>query len=151
MKNWHKIGLTLLVFVGLCVAGMLALWYVRQNVSDSLPYSYFIGTKIEAIERDMYVSLDHPLSPILLAKQVVGVPGDRISIFNGVVWINERAFGLIKETTRSGDSIAPIEEGIIPEGFVFVYAPHPLSYDSRYSDFGLIPFSQLREKLCPLF
>ena len=124
---------------------------IRHNVSDSLPFSFFLSTKLSDIEPKMYVALEHPKSSLLIAKQVIGLPGDILKIRNHTLYINGISYGSIREKTRSGYPIEPINEGVISEGYVFVYAPHPDSYDSRYAEFGLISVSQLKEKLWPLF
>jgi conjugal transfer pilin signal peptidase TrbI len=152
---WLKISL---IFIGLLVS-YVAIdsfieepWFgIRRNVSDSLPFSFFLSTKLRDIEPQMYVALEHPKSSLLIAKQVIGLPGDVMKIRNHTLYINGISYGSIREKTRSGYSIESINEGVIPEGYVFVYAPHPDSYDSRYAEFGLIAVSQLKEKLWPIF
>jgi conjugal transfer pilin signal peptidase TrbI len=124
---------------------------IRKNVSESLPFSYFLSTKLGEIKREMYVALEHPKSSFLLAKQVIGLPGDEITIRNQILYINDIACGVIQKKNRSNQPIDPIQEGKIPDGYLFVYALHPDSYDSRYADFGLVAISQLKEKLWPLF
>lgn len=124
---------------------------IRRNISDSLPFSFFLCTKLTEIQSQMYVALENPKSSCMIAKQVIGLPGDCITIRNRVLYINDVKYGIIRETTRSGSPIDSIQEGVIPEGYVFVYASHLDSYDSRYAEFGLVALSQLKEKLWPLF
>jgi len=149
---WVKMGLISLFFSLVYVAATdFCQERIRKNISGSLPFSYFIATKIEDIRPHLLVVFDHPLAEIPLAKEIIGVPGDTIAIRNDTLYINEVNYGLIQEKNSSGFPIHPISEGIIPEGHLFVYAPHPQSYDSRYAEFGLIPFSSLKEALWPLF
>jgi conjugal transfer pilin signal peptidase TrbI len=152
---WNKIGFILTTFLGIYAATCWLvpepLFGIRQNLSDSLPFSFFISTKIQEIKPKMFVSFDHPESPIPLAKQIIGLPGDRIFIKNHTLYINDVDYGPIQEKTRSGLSIHPIEEGEIPEGYLFVYATHPYSFDSRYREFGLVQISNVKERLWPLF
>lgn len=98
----------------------------------------------------MYVTIRHPLSKSKLAKQIVGVPGDLIRIDNGAFHVAGKKYGQILTHSRSGSPMTPINEGIIPEGYFFVYATHPQSFDSRYAEFGLVHLDQLVEELCPL-
>lgn len=152
---WLKIGSIASVFMGIyATAHFLVkepLIGIRQNVSDSLPYSFFLSTRIGIIKSQMFVSFEHPKSAIPLAKQIIGLPGDFVTIKNKTLYINERCYGLIQERTSAGDPIHPIPEGKIPEGYLFVYASHPKSFDSRYEEFGLVAISALMEALWPLF
>ncbi|CUI18204.1 Type IV conjugative transfer system signal peptidase TraF (plasmid) [Candidatus Protochlamydia naegleriophila] len=122
----------------------------RINTSESLPFYFFTSSKIEHIQRDMYVTIRHPLSKSKLAKQIVGIPGDLICIENGMVHVAGKVYGEILTHSRSGSIMTPIKEGFIPEGYFFVYAMHPQSFDSRYAEFGLVQLNQLVEELCPL-
>ena len=125
--------------------------HFRINSSHSLPYYVFASSPITIIERDMFVSLSHIVSEKDLFKKVVGLPGDRIAIRDQHVFINDRDFGYVYQFSPSGTCLSPIEEGVIPENFFFVYATHPESFDSRYNEFGLVAKEQLKEKLCPIF
>ena len=124
---------------------------LRINTSESLPFHAFASTPLKEIQRDLYVSLHHPLNSIKLAKKIVGIPGDEIKIDHQHVYLNGKNYGMILDKTRSGTSIHPISEGLIPEGFVFVHASHPQSFDSRYKEFGLIRVDQIIEVLWPIF
>lgn len=152
---WLKIGLISIGLMGFYLAMDSFMeeprFGIRCNVSDSLPFSFFLSTKLREVKPKMYVTLEHPKSSLLVAKQVIGLPGDVMEIRNQTLCINGVHYGRIREETRSGRSIDPIEGGVIPEGYVFVYASHPDSYDSRYAEFGLVAISQLKEKLWPLF
>lgn len=140
--------------------GLLTLWILvprvgcfslHRNVSESLPHSYYLGVKLKEIERDQYVKFSHFACQIPLAKQIVGIPGDRIFVHDGTVFVNDRYIGTIHEYSRSGMALTPIDPGEIPEGYVFVSAIHTDSFDSRYREFGLVSFSQIEERLCPIF
>lgn len=125
--------------------------HFRINTTDSLHYYLFKTSPIENIERDMFVSLSHPASHLDLFKKVVGLPGDQIEIIDHQVFVNGKKFGYIEELSPSGLSLSPITESFIPEGFFFVHATHPLSFDSRYEQFGLVAKEQLKERLWPIF
>lgn len=99
----------------------------------------------------MYASISHSLSCRDLFKQIVGLPGDQIAINHDRVFINGCDYGYIHPKSPSGLLLSPISEGIIPEGFVFVHATHPESFDSRYSEFGLVDIVQIKERLWPVF
>lgn len=123
---------------------------LRINTSESLPFYFFTSSKIKHVQRNMYVTIRHPLAKSKLAKQVVGIPGDLIRIEDGVIYISDKVYGKILTHSRSGSPMTPINEGLIPEGYFFVYATHPQSFDSRYAEFGLVSLDQLVEELCPL-
>ena len=125
--------------------------HFRINITNSLPYYIFTASPITTVERGSFISFSHPLSDRDLIKQVVGLPGDTIVIENQHVFVNEQDYGYIQYTSPSGISFYPINEGVIPEGYYFVHATHPLSFDSRYEKFGLVAKEQVKEKVCPIF
>ena len=124
---------------------------VRYTVSESLPYKFFISRPCSHVVKNQYVAFEHPKSPVLVAKQVIGMAGDYISMQGDHLCINEQDYGHILEISQSGMHLHPTAEGQIPEGYVFVYGPHPESFDSRYQEFGLVKTEQLKETLWPLF
>lgn len=125
--------------------------HFRINISNSLPFYLFSTSALKSIEREMYASISHSLSCRDLFKQIVGLPGDQIAINHDRVFINGCDYGYIHPKSPSGLLLSPISEGIIPEGFVFVHATHPESFDSRYSEFGLVDIVQIKERLWPVF
>ncbi len=155
--NKRYYGAALMLFVGVAFYWTLSLMIherhicLVKNVSESLPFSYFFGYKINEPERGMYVAFEHPKAEILLAKRVAGLPEDFISIRDEQVFINGIYYGHIQNKSPSGISLSPIQEGSIPKGYVYVVGSHPSSFDSRYAEFGLIAISQLKERLWPLF
>lgn len=126
---------------------------VRWNVSNSLPGRIFIGTTWSfTLKRGDIVSFDHPLFPAPIAKIVVGVAGDRVEIVNGHVVVNRIDRGIILDKSpRSGKLLRSIQPCVIPEGYVYVWAPHYESFDSRYHDIGLIHLSRIKERLWCVF
>lgn len=142
------------VLLTCCLIGSLLtidpVFGIRFTVSPSLPYKVFISRSCTHIVKNQYVSFEHPQSNILLAKQVIGIAGDRISIQENQICINNQVYGNILERSKSGQHLHPIAEGIIPEGYLFVYAPHPDSFDSRYQEFGLVNQKHFKESLWPL-
>lgn len=124
---------------------------IRVNQTPSLPYKYFLGTSFRTPQKYDYISWHHSSTPHLLVKQIVGIPGDRILHQNGRIFVNHLDCGKALNTTSNGDPLTPIDITEIPEGYVFVYAPHPESFDSRYQQFGLVQTSQLQEVLWPIF
>ncbi len=147
-----KIGIFLFV---MCSFAYLAccepLFGIRYTVSPSLPYKVFISRPFKKLARDQYVSFLHPKSEVALAKQVVGLAGDHIAVVDASIRINGQDYGSIVAISKNGMPLSPIDDQEIPEGYVFVYAPHQESFDSRYQEFGLVAVDQLKESLWPLF
>ncbi len=126
---------------------------IRWNLSHSLPGRMFIGTTWTFTpKRGDIVSFYHPLFAAPIAKCVVGIAGDRVEIVNGHVFVNRIDRGrVLDKSPSSGKPLTHIESCIIPEGYVYVWAPHPESFDSRYQDIGLIHISRVKERLWRVF
>jgi conjugal transfer pilin signal peptidase TrbI len=124
---------------------------IAFNQSNSLPYYVFIKSTLKDIQKGQYVLLHHPKSDVKIAKEIVGLPGDLIQFQGGHILVNSRDIGPVIEKSKSGKQYMPIQAGVIPEGFYFVHATHPESFDSRYAEFGLVQLEQLEALLWPLF
>lgn len=77
-------------------------------------------------------------------KQIWGFPGDllRIDEKYNKVYINGELKGAILKTDRFGNPVEHFHyNGRIPQGKIFVMAPHPRSFDSRY--YGFVEVKQL--------
>lgn len=118
---------------------------IRYNLSESLPHRVFISLPVGNPQLGQIVTFNHPASSVNFAKIVTGMPGDRISVKNGAVFVNNIEKGKIIENFRS------IEDVIIPEEYYFLIGAHPESFDSRYAEFGLVPGHAIKENLCPIF
>ncbi len=125
----------------------------RWNRTDSLAHTLFFRTVAdpEALERGSCVSFRHPLSQTRVAKIIVGLAHDLIAIHADEIYVNHVLRGNIQKESPSGSKLIPISAQVIPEGYVFVWSPHELSYDSRYEEFGLIPVHTIEDALWPLF
>ncbi len=126
---------------------------IRWNLSHSLPGRMFIGTTWTFTpKRGDIVSFDHPMFAAPIAKCVVGMAGDRVEIVNGHVVVNRIDRGrVLYKSPRSGKLLRSIQSCTIPDGYVYVWAPHPESFDSRYQDIGLIHVSSIKERLWCVF
>lgn len=77
---------------------------------------------------------------IPMIKQVKGVPGSRLyQDAQNKLWVDDFCVGTIRKTTSTGKPLSPITASVVPEGYVFVYASHDRSFDSRYQEMGLVP------------
>lgn len=126
---------------------------IRWNRSNSLPGRMFIGTSWTFTpQRGDVISFDHPTFPAPIAKIVVGVAGDKVTIINGRVLVNGVDHGVILDKSpTSGTPLTPIQSCTIPDDYVYVWSPHPESFDSRYQDIGLIHVSRIKERLWCVF
>lgn len=91
-------------------------------------------------QRGDVVVIDDPTGgPVPLIKRVVGLPGERITIANGRVFVNGVP---LAEPYESQMTLGPSQSWIVPPLHVFVLGDNRgNSRDSRY--FGPIPFSQI--------
>jgi signal peptidase I len=90
---------------------------------------------IEAIERGDIVVFRYPRDPEKsYIKRVIALPGDRIRIVRGEVWLNDRLLPepYVPDVYRDTRSMAEI---VVPEGSYFMMGDHrSISSDSR--EFG---------------
>lgn len=138
------------------VSGLLSP-YIRIgiNASDSLPgWVYWAkpGDKagLQAGDTIGFYPPANPYYPaaFLFIKQVVGVAGDVVSFGETYptgtdFYINGQRMGMAKAVAQGGQALQHSQPGRIPPGFVFVWTPHPDSFDSRYALVGLIPVTQV--------
>ncbi|MFN9001671.1 MAG: S26 family signal peptidase, partial [Holosporales bacterium] len=91
--------------------------------------------------------LGHPW----VIKYIAGVPGERISIKNDIIFVENRKIGALQKTDSKGNLLLPIKEGVIPKDNYFVAGTHSLSFDSRYEKFGLVPHHKIARKAWLIF
>ena len=91
----------------------------------------------EAIDRGDVVVFHYPRNPQLsYIKRVIAVPGDRLSIDRGQVYVNGKALDepYVPEQYRDTRSLDPM---VVPEGQYFVLGDHrSIASDSR--EFGTV-------------
>jgi len=104
------------------------------------PWSYVVG---EANRGDVVV-LRYPLDPTVdYIKRVIGLPGDRIFMADGNVWVNGE---LLREPYVADVDRSSFVDRVIDEGHVFVLGDNrPRSSDSR--EFGLVPVGYVRGRV----
>ncbi len=84
----------------------------------------------------------YPGHAVSRVKRIVGLPGERVAIRNGAVYIDG---GLLDERAYWNDEIiGDMEERLVPEGSVFVMGDNRNhSTDSRESSVGFIPYDKI--------
>jgi conjugative transfer signal peptidase TraF len=150
----------------------LALFLVRINVSSSLPAGLYCRLPEHPIAPGALVALCLPAEAAALyrahARAPVGSCPDRLPPFlkavaafgGGVVTFGPqglRVDGLLLPASapRLQDSAGrplphpPFGTFRLAPGFLWLYAPHPLSFDSRY--FGPQPASSVLYRLAPIW
>lgn len=82
-----------------------------------------------------------------MVKVLLGLPGDRVEVRGREVWLHTpqglQRVGLAKAASRAGTPLEVVAPQVIPPGHVFVWAPHPDAFDSRYAAMGLVATSTL--------
>ncbi|MBW8309697.1 MAG: S26 family signal peptidase [Candidatus Paracaedibacteraceae bacterium] len=153
MKHPHQWKQFIYVFGGtLLILNLLKnnVHIVRNN-SDSLPFKSFIHLTNKKPKKGDYTLVDSLWYETKLIKKVVGIAGDRISYTaKGELKVADLIVGSQKTKSKDGRHLTPLKAQIIPEGQVFLYAPHPSSFDSRYEELGLTPIEALQGTAYPV-
>ncbi len=159
----------LLIDIGYTVA--VRSLHLYFNWSDSIPIGFYRSKPVTRITRGMLVITCYPdavatlararhyfrpgecdgLAPLI--KLIAAVPGDRVNVgptsvaVNGIPLPNSKPLArdsLLRPMTRY-----PIGSYIIAPGTVWLEAPNPRSWDSRY--YGPISTSYFRAEAFPVF
>jgi signal peptidase I len=103
-----------------------------------------IGSSIDAIDRGDVVVMRYPRNPAVdFVKRVVGLPGDRVALLRGQLWVNGE---MAPDAWTCIADLETTEEIDVPLGCYFVLGDNrPISCDSR--EFGLVPESLVRGKV----
>jgi conjugal transfer pilin signal peptidase TrbI len=130
------------------------------NFTPSLPYTVAVLEGRRILRRGDYIvfrfdgsAKDHyaGLGGQPLFKQVVGLPGDIVSVDGRAVAVNGHPVGMAKTHAFDRRPLSPIEPGVIPAGHYFVAGTSPDSLDSRYRESGLVSDRQVIGSVIPLF
>ena len=143
----HALGL----IIGACLTTLfISRFQFAINLTESLAGHVFLIDKNDKTVKpgELVAFSSQNAAPIpdgiTLIKRVAGVPGDRVSVENCFVFINDQPVASAKPTSRTGEPLRPINSGAIPEGFFFAVGEHPDSFDSRYATPGLINLNTVR-------
>ena len=117
-----------------------------KSPTDSLPQHYFVQFPKVAPKKGNLTVVYNGFYKGKIIKRIIGVAGDQISTDgHGNIFINQQKIGRAHDYTnlKNGLTLTTIKPQVIPEGRVFLYSPHPRSFDSRYLEVGLVPVSDL--------
>ncbi len=144
-----------IILMGVALCGVFSRTSLHLNASRSLPERAFLVVHDLPPQKGDAVLIEnlivHGKTYPSVIKRLVGLPGDRIEVSEGVVTVGGTSIGNCLSETRTGEDLTPIESGVIPGDFVFVAAAHTRSFDSRYQEFGLVPARHLRGRAIGLF
>ncbi|WMP17320.1 S26 family signal peptidase [Thiothrix lacustris] len=150
LRNYLLLSLGVGVVWGTALLWVIAHYRLAGNETNSLPDRFFIIEQgLHPVLRDELLAFHvgagvrHYPSGMVWVKSVVGLPGDSIEWHADVVTVAGKVVGKAKAVNRFGETLTRTPAGIIPAGHYFVATPHPDSYDSRYSDIGLIGDAQI--------
>ena len=143
---------TFVLSLGVLLSALLTQTEIKINQTPSLGYRVFFCLKGLEVTRGDFVSFtDHGTAyfgNLSYTKRLSGLPGDQIRRTRHQLFINDKPVGTLRSATRDGKPLSPLKAKRIPEGYVFVSADHPRSFDSRYEEFGLVKQSCL---ICKCF
>lgn len=148
----------LFLLVGI-LGGILSVFLTQTSITinqtPSLTYKAFICFKGLKPQRGDFVSIqNHPTTyfeGVHYTKRLMGIPGDRIQRKGNQLYVEDTPIGPLQRTTQDSKLLHPIESQLIPEGYVFVSADHPRSFDSRYEEFELVKKENIKGRCLGLF
>lgn len=111
-----------------------------QLNSESIQYKYCVQLNNIEPEKGELCVFDY--RKYTFVKYLAGVEGDRVKRVEENVYINDELVCKIP----SNNNLTPIDDMVIPKGYVFVKGTHADSLDSRYKEFGLVKISSLKGK-----
>ena len=124
--------------------------HLIKSPTDSLPQHYFIQFPKLTPKKGNLTVVYNGWYKGKIIKRIIGTSGDQISTDgHGNIFINQAKIGRAHERsefTGKGNMIVTlttIQPQIIPKGRVFLYSPHPQSFDSRYQEVGLVKVEDL--------
>jgi conjugal transfer pilin signal peptidase TrbI len=87
----------------------------------------------------------------LFVKFLAGAPGDKVVRAGRTFSIGGKPLGTAKMVSLSGVALEAASPGVIPDGYLYAYAPHKDALDSRYALMGLVHQSSVIGRAIKLF
>ena len=155
---WTHLRRRWYVYLPLALAWSVAQHYLLFNWTRSLPYSVVWLEPTPTFARGDLVVYRFEGTELMYLKKgqrffkrIVGVAGDRVSVEERHVVVNGVDAGIAKQYTLDGHRLEPVAPGVIPLGYFYVQGTHPMSFDSRYRESGLVHVSQIIGKVHVIF
>lgn len=125
--------------------------HVVINRSDSLPIKTFLHLYRQYPHKGDYTLVSSPWYGARLIKKVIAEAGEKVFYDqNGMLYVGSQQVGKVKNLSKTGRILTPLKEQVIPENYVFLYAPHDDSFDSRYAELGLVHKNALQGRAVPV-
>lgn len=126
------------------------------NLTNSLPYKFFILNKIASPSVGGYISFKAPpesgySDTTIMTKKVAGGPGDTVERKNDDFYINKKWVCRAKKYSLEGEPLALGPEGRLKKGQYYVIGQNPYSLDSRYQKIGWVNERQIVAVAYPIF
>ena len=149
-KNWLIAGACFLMILE-AFRTLVDNVHVVINRTDSLPIKAFVHLRHQVPHKGDYTLVSSSRYGRRLVKRVIAEAGETISYDKeGTLYVGTQEVGKPKHLSKTGQILTPIKEQVIPEGHVFLYAPHQDSFDSRYEELGLIHQNALQGRAVPV-
>lgn len=126
------------------------------NLTSSLPQKFWLIVFKKTPKRGDYILFKPPFKSdvprgTLVIKQVLGIPGDRVTKINQDFFINDQIVATAKRRSLTGKELVSGPTGILGSGQYYVSTPHVNSFDSRYEKMGWIHKNQIIGVAYPLW
>lgn len=142
--------------IGLWIGAAGYGYQVTENMTSSLDGHIYLHRKGTPFARGDLVAYrwhggaTYPAGTIFI-KQVVGMPGDRVTRVGNAFWVGGRYIGVAKTVSKAGVPLMPAADGVVPEDEYFLANPSPDSLDSRYALSGNVQRVAILGKAYELF
>jgi conjugal transfer pilin signal peptidase TrbI len=142
-KNIFTVVVSGVIIMGGVMMGLSTRYGVTFNTTESLGFRLFITDKWEKPSHPgeyvkFWLKGNKYFRPEHWTKRIAGVPGDKITVQNRMVYVNGEPVGYAKSVSASNTQYFPIAPQVIPPHYYYLQADHEDSYDSRYQSFGLV-------------
>lgn len=128
---------------------------IKMTSTASVDHSVFFVKNFKPTDITVgeYITITEPNKPYSgeeFVKLVAGVAGDKVVVEGRDIYVGGVYRGRAKEVSLKGRELEVTQGGVIPEGMLYVFAPHKDSYDSRYAEIGFISVNTVTGKARPV-
>jgi hypothetical protein len=133
---------------------VLSMWVICEQVhfikspTDSMQEHYFVHFAHLTPKKGEITLVKNAWYQGNLIKRIIGVAGDQL-VYDalGNLWVGKKCVGKPLTQASNGRILTKVAPGTIPKDHVFLYAPHPKSLDSRYTQVGLVHVHDIKGRL----